>query len=77
MMDDVPQYLGISKIQINEAFLNQVASSRLRLQNRSSEAGSHAPSPSGPAAEEITPQMREQARAFIEEYFLVGDGDAP
>lgn len=76
MADEVPHYLGIGKVEINEAFLNQVASSRQRLAGEQSAAGPHGPSQPGQASEEITPTMREEARAFIQEYFLTGDHDA-
>lgn len=72
MADEFPNYLDIGKVQINEAFLNQVASSRQRLAGGPSDPGSPQ---SGPTSAEITSRMREEARAFIEEYFLIEDRD--
>jgi hypothetical protein len=75
MADEHPHYLGIGKVQINEAFLNQVASSRQRLAGEPADASPNGPSGPEPMSEEITPRMREEARAFIKEYFLIEDRD--
>jgi hypothetical protein len=75
MADETPKYLGIGKVHINEAFLNQVASSLRRLAVESSGTNRYASTQSSPTPEEITPLMREDAHAFIKEHFLLEDGD--
>ena len=68
-------YLGIGKVEIDEAFLSQVAASRLRLQAES--AGPDAPRVGHPTPRpgEISDRAREEARELIRSYFLLSDGE--
>jgi hypothetical protein len=74
MADDAFTHFGIGTVKIDEAFLNQVVSSMRRRE--SSNSGSSISAGPTPESREITPQMRDKARVFIETYFLSDDRDA-
>jgi hypothetical protein len=69
----VSDFLGVSKVEINERFLDQVAAGR----RQSSEAARRSAS-SGEgrgASEEVAAAARAQAREYVKIYFSLGQDE--